>query len=103
MITDISPVSCLSNTNPDIIGEISPLLDIKRHGVKNWEDLADQVGLVRNQYKDFGSPDFGNPTMDLVEYLCSSRTHLTLKIFKEHILSLGRRDVVEALESSTKG
>ena len=89
--------------NPDIVAEISPLLDIKRRGVKSWEDLADEFGEKKSDYKYFGSPVRGNPTKLVIDYVCSAMPHVTVGNFKNHIQNQDRRDVVLVVESSSKG
>ena len=103
MITDTTAVSDLFDANPDIIGEISPLLDREKRGAKDWRALAEQMGMSRNQFKHFESSVKGNPTEQLLNYLCSHRPPLTVGEFKRHIQDQKRRDVVKVLYSSSKG
>ena len=96
-------MSNVYDSNPDIIGELCQLLDKKQRGVKNWKELANLLEVSRKEFKHFESSLQGNPSKQLIEYICSRQPHFTVGDFKDHLTKIKRKDALSVLNSSKKG
>lgn len=101
-LNDETQVSSLFDSDPDIIGEIAYLLDIQKSGVKNWSDLAPKLKISRKIFRKFENCNAGNPTQEMFELLKVHNPNLTIGELISHLEDLKRRDVIKAIEKSTK-
>ncbi|XP_022806783.1 uncharacterized protein LOC111343857 [Stylophora pistillata] len=101
-LNDETLVSSLFDSDPDIIGEIAYLLDIQKSGVKKWSDLAPKLNIPRNIFRKFENCYAGNPTEKMFEVVKVHYPNLTVGELIDHLKALKRRDVIKAIEKSTR-
>lgn len=102
-LTDETFVSSLFDINPDVIGEMAFLLDMQKVGLKNWQDLAAQLGIPRKAFKSFETCNTTNPTEQLFELLKVHKPGLTIAELVRQLEKIRRRDVIIAIKKSAKG
>ncbi len=93
----------LFDSDPDIIGEMSFLLDKQKLGLKDWSHLAGKLGVARTTFKSFETCSTDNPTKDLFNILKVRFPKLTVGELIGHLEGIKRRDVISAINKSTKG
>lgn len=79
------------------------LLDKQKLGLKDWADLAAKLGVARTTFTSFETCSTDNPTEQLFDILKVRFPRLTVGKLIEHLDAINRRDVILAIEKSTKG
>lgn len=102
-LTDETQVGSLFDSHPDVIGQMTFLLDKKKPGKKNWKELGDAFGVPRSESQNFGDSVDENPTDKLFEYLKVKQPHLTIGEVKQHLKDPKMKDVLNVISKSNKG
>lgn len=79
------------------------LLDKQKLGLKDWADLAAKLGVARTTFTSFETCSTDNPTEQLFDILKVRFPRLTVGKLIEHLDAINRRDVILAIEKSTRG
>ena len=103
MLNDETFVSSLFDINPNVIGEMAFLLDMQKVGLKNWQSLAAQLGIPRNDFKSFETLNPTSPTENLFELLTVFEPQMTIGELVRHLETIRRHDVINAIRKSAKG
>ena len=93
----------LVDSNPDIIERIAFLLDRQKKGSNNWVELAEKLGIPKDDSKSFETCNTYNPTEDLFELMKIQFPKMTVEELVTHLEAIQRHDVVSAINKSTKG
>lgn len=101
-LNDDTLVCSLFDSDPDIIGDMAFLLDKQKLGLKDWADLAAKLGVARTTFTSFETCSTDNPTEQLFDILKVRFPRLTVGKLIEHLDAINRRDVILAIEKSTK-
>lgn len=102
-LNDETLVSSLFDSDPDIIGEMAFLLDKEKFGLKDWSDLAAQLGVARTTFMSFDSCSTDNPTKEFFDILKVRFPGLTVGKLIGHLEAIKRRDVIKAIKASSRG
>lgn len=81
----------------DEMRDICVLLNKPMPGVKNWKNLANELGILRDIYKDFSPDHPESPTKILFDWIFNEKENLTVGQLISALRSIERNDVVEKL------
>ena len=97
-------VCSLFDSDPDIIGEIAFLLDIKKTGLKNWSHLAASLEIPRKDFILFETCNSEYPAAErLFELVKIKYPRTTVRDLKRHLDAIERQDVIFAIRECTTG
>ena len=82
----------------DLLDKIALALDTQSLVFANWIRLAQQVGVPRKLFKQFGRRSTQSPTFQLFQYLAATCPQMVLKPLKEALEAMKRIDLLKLLQ-----
>ena len=82
-----------------LLDEIALALDGTSLVLANWYNLAIELGVPRKACWEFQRRSMENPTNQLFQHLEATRPKMTIKILREALRSLERKDLLKILQN----
>ena len=94
-----SPSTEAPSLRAGLLDEIALALDSTSRVSANWQELAIKLDVPRETYLELGRRSTQNPTNQLFQYFAASRPLMTLKILKEALHIIARKDLFNILQN----